>query len=119
MPREEASTFQFIVCSIWKPAEAIQISGWKYIFQVEWLLANSYPTPVGIPYFSVATRRSVLDVLQLLPREREPRAFFWTFFVAGLALSRVFPFVMALRDPCLRLHFFPFPLTRWWDIRER
>ena len=55
MPREEASTFQFILCSIWKPGDsnlwvkislALQISGWKSawnlrsIFQVEWLIAT-------------------------------------------------------------------------------
>ena len=45
MPREEASTFQFILCSIWKPGDSnfwvkICLALEESIFQVEWLIAT-------------------------------------------------------------------------------
>ena len=45
MPREEASTFQFILYSIWKPGdsnfwEKICLALEESIFQVEWLIAT-------------------------------------------------------------------------------
>ena len=45
MPREEASTFQFILCSIWKPGDSnfwvkICLALEESICQVEWLIAT-------------------------------------------------------------------------------
>ena len=45
MPREEASTFQFILFSIWKPGDSniwvkICLALEESIFQVEWLIVN-------------------------------------------------------------------------------
>ena len=78
-------------------------------------------TPVGIPYFSVATSRSVLDVLYLLTPDRDIRFSFRSFNSSFLRSSKVFPLVMALGDPCLKLFFsffFSFLLARWWGLKE-
>ena len=62
-------------------------------------------TPVGLPYLSVATRRSVSDLLKLLPPDREPRD-----LVSCRRWFGALPF-FALRDPCLNF-IFSSPLVR-------